>query len=192
MLHTPFSCSGEQNHDMDMLNEADMSHLGLDFPQGFSLPPDRPLPPSTQLDLDRQLPARSSQARVRPLLRVQSTSSGERSPSVDEYSPSNGSIDYFHGHDSSSSSDERRSHYHANLPRHRFFRGRRPSSLGPNGGHSLPNPPAEVSRAAAPLITPETSPQLVDYLKNLEEECQWWKMAYVHVKYIHSILFIIE
>lgn len=33
--HAPFSCSGEQNHDMDMLNEADMSHLGLTFLKGF-------------------------------------------------------------------------------------------------------------------------------------------------------------
>lgn len=167
-----------------------MSSLGFDFPAGVFLPPDPSLPPDLSLppqsQSDPNLHHLASSMRPQPLL-IEKTSSGSTTPSGNEYSPSGASPEFFFGRDLSSSSDERRGRFNTpDFPQRHLYRTRRPSSLGPNGSHGLPSPSAEGPTTTLAGISSE------EYVRRLEFECQQWKSAYLHTKYVIHILSVIE
>lgn len=104
---------------------------------------------------------------------------GSGSPTLlGEYSPNSISPDSF-SRESFQISEELRGRFHSSNPYHArdpSSHTRRPSSLGPYGNHTPLNPSAQRWQSSdgleygAPGIPPGTSPQLVLYLKRLEEE----------------------
>lgn len=173
----------DYDFEMDMHN-ANMSTHNLSFPADF------PLTASSQAELNLQFPANYPRPRPLRLETTSSTSSGSTTPYLEGHSPSAMSTDYFLGRDSLSNPGELRSRFHTPDSQAHLSRARRPSSLGPNARRSSPNisiPPnipipmtrllTEAPGAGAPTIPPETSPQVIGYVRRLEHDLQELKGA---------------